>query len=535
MMKKQLLSLIIILFIAFSFCSAQETTFSRIYPVNGVNYIGKFIPSLNGGYFHVSEEQDTGLAPVYFSIMKINSSYQPEWRKRYNTDMVKPSLTDLVELPSGNLVGVFTYNHDINTDSLCFVLAGFDKLGNVQWVKPYFPGVYSIVKGLSINHSNGNLLLSLSESYSYENNPLKTYSDKIGMIEFDTNGNPIRTYAASKSTGNGYLSSTRQTNDGGFLITGTDDYGNKNSFIAKLAGNGSYLWSFTDYNTYSTYNYGVAETPGHCFLWSFGLAGVYPEFHTYLAKISSSGNWLWTKEYNGLIGDTVALVNAYNIPGGQMMLTLRHGIKGTLVAEIDSNGTVSACKIFNQSSLFVINEAINSDDKGNLLLKIRNGASFYSGDGSDGLLLTSWSLEGECNGNNYSLTNKTVDFKFSNHGFVRDTLLLWSGVPVSLTPASESVGNSLLCSTTATEKPVNIDSQLKVFPNPSDGNLTITFPFIIYKGSIEIYSALGERIYNEPINSSIGKEINLKKISHGVYLAKVLNGEKQYLTKLIVE
>ncbi len=76
---------------------------------------------------------------------------------------------------------------------------------------------------------------------------------------------------------------------------------------------------------------------------------------------------------------------------------------------------------------------------------------------------------------------------------------------------------------------------IRIFPNPSSGNFTITFPDITNNGSVEIYSVLGERIFSELVSLTSKKEINLNNISRGIYFVKVYDGEKYYCKKIIVE
>lgn len=76
---------------------------------------------------------------------------------------------------------------------------------------------------------------------------------------------------------------------------------------------------------------------------------------------------------------------------------------------------------------------------------------------------------------------------------------------------------------------------IRIFPNPSSGNFTITFPDITNNGSIEIYSALGERILSQPVSLTSKKEINIKNISRGIYFVKVYDGEEYFCKKIIVE
>jgi len=74
-----------------------------------------------------------------------------------------------------------------------------------------------------------------------------------------------------------------------------------------------------------------------------------------------------------------------------------------------------------------------------------------------------------------------------------------------------------------------------ISPNPSPGNFEIKFSEIMDKGTIEIYSVLGKRIFSENIFNESKKEINLKNISSGIYFVKVFDGEKSYCGKIVVE
>jgi hypothetical protein len=82
---------------------------------------------------------------------------------------------------------------------------------------------------------------------------------------------------------------------------------------------------------------------------------------------------------------------------------------------------------------------------------------------------------------------------------------------------------------------INKTSFIFSFPNPSTRNFTLYFGQYLSKGSIEIYSAIGEKVWNEYINNESKKEINLKNISDGIYFVKVFDGEKSYCKKLIVK
>ena len=52
---------------------------------------------------------------------------------------------------------------------------------------------------------------------------------------------------------------------------------------------------------------------------------------------------------------------------------------------------------------------------------------------------------------------------------------------------------------------------------------------------IQIYNLLGELIYQERIISDMQNEINLKAITDGVYLLKVLDEKKYCCSKIIAD
>lgn len=88
---------------------------------------------------------------------------------------------------------------------------------------------------------------------------------------------------------------------------------------------------------------------------------------------------------------------------------------------------------------------------------------------------------------------------------------------------------------TAGTEEMNETSFISSSPNPSTGNFKLNFGKYVSKGSIEIYSVMGKRVYTEKIYNETEKEVNLKNISGGIYLVKVFDGEKYYVNKISIE
>ena len=73
--------------------------------------------------------------------------------------------------------------------------------------------------------------------------------------------------------------------------------------------------------------------------------------------------------------------------------------------------------------------------------------------------------------------------------------------------------------------------QLKVYPNPSKGDVTID---ISSNGSLSIYNLLGQLMMQLPLN--IGKNyINISGLNNGVYTLQIVANEKVLNRTLIKE
>lgn len=80
----------------------------------------------------------------------------------------------------------------------------------------------------------------------------------------------------------------------------------------------------------------------------------------------------------------------------------------------------------------------------------------------------------------------------------------------------------------------NLSAHFNISPNPSTGKITIQSKMGIQDFSIEIFNQLGEKCYSEKIFQD-RNDINLSNHPAGVYFIRILEGEKVYQTKLILE
>jgi hypothetical protein len=118
-----------------------------------------------------------------------------------------------------------------------------------------------------------------------------------------------------------------------------------------------------------------------------------------------------------------------------------------------------------------------------------------------------------------TLSGRVVDsvfFQFSSSGAFSYNL------------SYEVFGNTGIDKATAT-------NYLHIFPNPSNGSFTITFPGIVTKGLVEIYTVSGKRVFGEPASFASEKKMNIKNLSPGIYILKLFDGESYFSQKISIE
>ncbi|MDC9723852.1 MAG: zinc-dependent metalloprotease family protein [Urechidicola sp.] len=99
--------------------------------------------------------------------------------------------------------------------------------------------------------------------------------------------------------------------------------------------------------------------------------------------------------------------------------------------------------------------------------------------------------------------------------------------------------NVEICETVETALAVEDNSfaQFNVYPNPSNGKVNINLSSL-EDVQISLFDISGRMLYSQKHNNYSGlfnKEINFGKLSSGVYLLKILSGDKEAVKKLIIQ
>ena len=75
-------------------------------------------------------------------------------------------------------------------------------------------------------------------------------------------------------------------------------------------------------------------------------------------------------------------------------------------------------------------------------------------------------------------------------------------------------------------------NEIQIFPNPNNGEFSITIDDFKGYGKIEIYNSMGKIILSKEITIE-NQVIDLKKENNGIYLVKITNGTKKNIKRII--
>jgi hypothetical protein len=87
---------------------------------------------------------------------------------------------------------------------------------------------------------------------------------------------------------------------------------------------------------------------------------------------------------------------------------------------------------------------------------------------------------------------------------------------------------------TGIDKQIPQETEIKIYPNPSNGKFSIQIPEAA--NDLKIYSLIGELVYSNPdLKQNSTQEINLTSLKKGIYFVKIQSNSKIYTSKIVIQ
>ncbi|GGG31721.1 peptidase M36 [Dokdonia pacifica] len=81
----------------------------------------------------------------------------------------------------------------------------------------------------------------------------------------------------------------------------------------------------------------------------------------------------------------------------------------------------------------------------------------------------------------------------------------------------------------------DLDTVFNIFPNPSNGEITVNVAGTFGEGNIRIYDINGREVYNKPATLQGRVSVNATGLARGVYIMNIVNDSTTYTSKIIIQ
>lgn len=436
--------------------------------------------TINGDYFVFGRGT---FNPI---VCKLNMAGNLLWSKTYGQNGTNGR--DMQLTSDGGCIITGEASVGIGAGGYDAYLLKIDSSGNSHWAKTY--GGINDDAGISVKQTNDNGFIIAGFTYSFGVGSISIYLIKTNSI-----GDTLWTKVFSISEGD-LAYSVNQTSDGGYIIAGI------NNVLLKTDLNGNVTWA--------------------------KIFGFYPYGRNYSVQQIADGGYI--------VSGRMCYFGAGNLD----ISLIKTDSSGNTSCNFNNYTAVvstTSTQVFNQSDSVYINGAINSPNT-------ITGSDCKACSSCSVTLFFSGLADTVCiNSVPIVLTGNTPGAIFSGTG-VTDTIFNPSVTGLGLQHVYYSFADASGCNFFYSQ-PVFVDvcssvsflpeeSFLTISPNPSQGDFVINANETTNNYRIEIMNIVGDIIFKEN-NLIISKhEIHIKNISDGIYFLKLFNGEKIFISKIII-
>ncbi len=509
-MKKILLFLGFILMVFI--CYAQpEIEWSYNYGGSSVEYINGIQATSDDNYIVFGNsfssdgdlEENNGESDIW--LMKIDTLGTILWSESYGgSDKEHPS--GIIETNEGGFI-VLGQSSSMDGDITNYYgdediwIFKVDEMGEIIWSKNYggsgFDSATSIIK----DEDDGFIVAGYTFSNDGDISEAKGGAD-IWLFNINETGDLIweKVYGG---TDNEFDPDILLTNGGGLILLGISgsldgdiggNIGGTDLWLVKLSSIGEIEWEKNYGGPSIELNASIVLTENGYVL--FGSSTIDDADnglgYEYLAiRIDEEGNQLWEESYGGLANDFLS--DAIAIPDESYIMAGRVGAIGADVSNIYVSSDIWIVKI---------------NTEGDIVWEKNYGGSEAESPGSiletpDGGLLVGGGT-------------RSSDIDLNQNYGLRDAWIF------KLAPFTTSTTNALIRDNTVFD----------IYPNPSDGTITIELEDQVGSGMIELINPLGVVVTSQKV---LGSRVTIRGLPKGSYWVKYMDEKQVGVRKLVVE
>ncbi|MCK9611159.1 MAG: SBBP repeat-containing protein [Candidatus Cloacimonas sp.] len=423
-----------------------------------------------------------------------------------------------------------------NSEFIDIFAAKLDSNGNWLWAKQaggiYMDYGYSIAVDI-----NGNSYItgSFEDSANFGTTTLdsssKYYSD-IFVAKLDSNGNWLWAKQAGgtdddggssiavDANGNSYVTGVfaESATFGTTTLTSSDGY---DIFVAKLDSNGNWLWAKRAGGIYEDSGYSIAvDDNGNSYITGFfNISATFGTttltssgyYDIFVAKLDSSGNWLWAKQAGGTIWDT-----GYSIA-------------------IDDNGNSYITGVFAESATFCTTTLTSSGDYDIFVAKLDSSGNWLWAKQAGGTSTDrGYSIAVDVNGNSYVT------------GYFEESATFGATTITSINDDGREIFVAKLGEVNSIDLPdiISFSGIRSIYPNPFNPLTTIDYEISMPADvKIEVYNNRGQLVrnfilgYKEQGSYKLtweGEDNNGCLCSTGIYYIRMKAGKEIYIKKAVL-
>jgi len=403
-----------------------------------------------------------------------------------------------------------------------------DEWGDTLWTKTLGGPGYDVTYALTITSDNGYLVCG---SYLEAGQP----QSDIWLIRLNEDGDTLWT-KHNYSTFSAAAYSVQLLSSGGFIVTGTreDAAGNGHMFILETDASGNQLWT-EDYPFWA--NSGgnaVVVTNDDGFLICGYIDTYNPTWNRNLGmvKINNQGDTVWTRQFGGQAME-MGWTACESASGGYLAAGYTTGYGNpsgdAYLVKTSDLGQLEWQQHFGKSGLDVIYDICNTDDLNYIATGIsgEQGSEFQE----------AWLLKIDPSGD--TIWTHSYGGLRKSYGYsVRQTSDAGYVFCGSTNASGNNIYDVMLVKTNPDGLITSIDSRsskkagLRIFPNPSDGNVTIEIP--AQSDRLIISNSSGKIIHDKPVMVHDKQTIDLQNLSPGVYFVTLMQSEVPLVETLVI-